>query len=288
MSDFDLNNVVCAYKGAIKDASACGEAVVAGIEDVAILFSRAHVTGYTYATPTVEGGAVIGQISKVITAVQFGFTKSGSILVGTNNDKEGGGMYENNAHKHVLNFKAKNPGAVVTDRIAKMCKTPGGVVAVVKTKAGSENYRILGRVGGLMVATATNEFHNQDTLGGFQVNGEAAATAFPDYLGVWSGTVPDQTWDETLSAELFNSLLRKQWFDIANIVAGTVTTIQMDTTTVGNAEVGEKVEFRNIVGTISTALNGLSFAISKIVNETTFEIALDTSALAYSSGGEAR
>jgi hypothetical protein len=285
-------NETCGLDGPL-DPSTCIKGAE-GFEDTAVLYAKNDILGYNFTIPVIEGGEKIGDgVVKNIIGIRTKFTKRGFALAGNNDDKEGGGNYQGGIYTHALNFRVKNADHKYTQRIQEM--NAGRIVAVVGTNNG--NYRVLGRAAGLITQDGNNEIQNADTQGGYQINSLAKAKGYPDYLGIYTGTAPNQTLDEEATLSAFNDLVKPQWFAISNIVAGaTETTITLSTLVskpyVDEVRIGTKIDIRNVLGTIGTdtvnGLNNKTFVISAIVNETTFKITANTTALVYTSGGEAR
>jgi hypothetical protein len=258
-----------------------------GTKDIAQLINYFDILKYTF-DANFDGGDL-----KIITGIKLKFTKRAYRLEGRNNsiapqnnfDGAGIGKY-----LHLLDFTVFDDEPETANALKEF--NAGKSIGIVETN--NEWFKVLGRTGGLSSLSGNQEVISPDTGGGYRVSSQATAKSYADYLAVYTSS--PRAYNYEASKALFESLIIPSYFDIANIIVGATTTIVLDDTVdkpfVQDAKVGTLVFFKDIVGTVgSDAVNGLnnkSIAISEIIDEKTFKIATNTTALVYTSGGDVR
>jgi len=278
---------VCGVNGDIF-VSLCS-APSSGVQDNAVLINKSDIKGWTSTTGVVDGKV------KIFASVQYKFARRGYLLTGRNNSNaptnnfDGSGAIGSYTQGFDFTYFGDNPETVTI--LSEM--NAGRTVAIFETN--NERFKIAGRQSGLVVQTATQEVNSDETGGGYRIACLAKANTFMDYLGVYTGVSPNKVFDYDATLEAFDNLTKTQFFTITNITVGATTRITLDNTekpSVLGVEIGTKVRFKDIIGTVGTdatnGLNGKEFVISEIYEDNVFTITANTTALVYTSGGMVR
>lgn len=280
----------CGINGDLIRQNSC-ESPIRGTADTALVGKFGDVVRWTKGTNIPSEFA-----STVFNGAKMKFTKRFYLVEGRNNsiqsmnDFDGTGVL--GKYSHSFNFTVYEDKPAISARLREL--NNGKAVAIYQTN--NQNFKIAGKDSGLVSQTANQDTSSEDNGGTYTVSMLAPAKSYQDFLAVYTGTLPNVTYNFETTKQLFDGLAEATKWAITAVAVGSTTTITLDDAVdnpyVNEAEIGTLVRFEGIVGTVGTdgtnGLNGKTFAIASIIDKKTFTIAQSTTGLVYGSGGTAQ